>query len=277
MTILVTGASGTVGRSLVTQLLAAGHAVRALTRDPERAALPVGAEVVRGDITDAAGVARVLDGVEAAHLITFGGDGYAALENGPEIVAALRAAGVDRVSVLGGWDTSTLEPALDAAGVPWALLSPVEFMANTLDHADAIRAGGEVRVYDGGRTSAAVHEADIAAVALAVLTGAAPTGRRYLLTGGEAVTLEQKLAAVSDALGRPVTLTRLSEEQARADLVAAGLPPEAVEFTIALENDPPPIGSIPVDTVREVTGRPPRTFADWARDHVDAFRAHAPV
>jgi len=273
----VTGASGTVGRSLVTQLLAAGHAVRALTRDPQRAALPAGAEVVRGDITDAAGLARVLDGVEAAHLITFGGDGYAALENGPEIVAALRAAGVDRVSVLGGWDTSTLEPALDAAGVPWALLSPVEFMANTLDHADAIRADGEVRVYDGGRTSAAVHEADIAAVALAVLTGVAPTGRRYVLTGGEAVTLEQKLAAVSDALGRPVTLTRLSEEQARADLVAAGLPPEAVEFTIALENDPPPIGSIPVDTVREVTGRPPRTFADWARDHVDAFRAHAPV
>ena len=118
----------------------------------------------------------MLDGVEAAHLITFGGDGYAALENGPEIVVALRAAGVERVSVLGGWDTSTLEPALDAAGVPWALLSPVEFMANTLDHADAIRADGEVRVYDVGRTSAAVHEADIAAVALAVLTGAAPTG-----------------------------------------------------------------------------------------------------
>lgn len=64
------------------------------------------------------------------------------------------------------------------------------------------------------------------------------------------MTLEQKLAAVSDALGRPVTLTRLSEEDARADLVAAGRPTEAVEFTIALENDPPPVGSIPLDAVR---------------------------
>jgi uncharacterized protein YbjT (DUF2867 family) len=277
MTILVTGATGTVGRSLVTQLLAAGHVVRALTRDPSRAALPPGAEVVQGDITDAASLRRVLAGVDAAHLITFGGDGYAPLAHGPAVVAALRDAGVARVSVLGGWDTSTLEPALDAAGFPWALLSPVEFMANTLAHAAAIRAAGEVRVYDAGRTSAAVHEADIAAVALAVLTGAAATGRRYLITGGAAVTLEEKLAAVSSAIGRDVVLTRLTEERARADLAAAGMPPEHVEFVMALENDPPPVGSVPLDTVREVTGRPPRTFADWARDHAGAFAAAAPV
>lgn len=272
MTILVAGATGTVGRSLVGQLLDAGHAVRALTRDPDRAQLPAGAEVVRGDLTDASTLTGAFAGVEAAHLITFGGDFSATLENGPEIVDLLVAAGVARVSVLGGWDTGTLEPALDAAGVPWALLAPVEFMANVFDHAEAVRTTGEVRVYDGGRTSAMVHEADIAAVALAVLTGAAPTGRRYVLTGGEALTLEQKLAAVSAATGRPVTLTRLSEEQARADLAAAGLDEATIEFTIALENDPPPIGSIPARTVAEVTGRPPRTFALWARENADAFR-----
>lgn len=273
MTILVTGATGTVGRSLVTQLLDAGHAVRALTRDPVRADLPAGTEVVRGDLTDVGTLEDAFDGVGAVHLITFSGEFGTTLTNGAEIVDALVAAGVARVSVLGGWDTSTVEPALDGAGVPWALLSPVEFMANALDHAGAVRTTGEVRVYDAGRTSAMVHEADIAAVALAVLTGAAPTGGRYLLTGGEALSLEQKLAAVSAATGQPVTLTRLSEEQARADLAAAGLSEEMVEFTIALEKDPPPIGSHPAATVAEVTGRAPRTFAQWARENADAFRA----
>lgn len=274
MTILVAGATGTVGRALVGQLHDAGHAVRALTRDPARAALPAGVEVVRGDLTDAGTLTVAFAGVEAAHLITFTGAFGDTLTNGPEIVDALVAAGVARVTVLGGWDTGTVEPALDAAGVAWALLSPTEFMANTLvDHAEAIRTTGEVRVFDLGRTSAAVHEADIAAVALAVLTGAAPTGREYLLTGGEAVTLEQKLAAVSDATGQPVTLTRLTEEQARADLAAAGTSEEMIEFTIALESDPPPVGSLPVGTVAEVTGRPPRTFAAWAQENAAAFRA----
>jgi uncharacterized protein YbjT (DUF2867 family) len=273
MTILVTGATGTVGRSLVSQLTDAGHAVRALTRDPARADLPAGVEVVRGDLTDVGTLTAAFAGVEATHLITFTGEFGDTLTNGAEIVAALVAAGVARVSVLGGWDTSTVEPALDAAGVPWALLSPTEFMANTLvDHAETIRTTGEVRVFDLGRASPSVHEADIAAVALAVLTGAAPTGREYLLTGGEPVSLEQKLAAVSAATGQPVTLTRLSEADARAELAAAGTSEEIIEFTIALESAPPTVGSQPVGTVAEVTGRAPRTFAAWARENAEAFR-----
>ena len=88
------------------------------TRDPARAALPAGVEVVRGDLTDAGTLTAAFAGVEAAHLITFTGAFGDTLTNGPEIVDALVAAGVARVSVLGGWDTGTVEPALDAAGVP---------------------------------------------------------------------------------------------------------------------------------------------------------------
>lgn len=273
MTILVTGATGNVGRAVVDQLLAAGHAVRALTRDPDRAALPAGVDVVRADLTDASSLAPALDGVTAAHLITFGGDDYAELQNGTEIVGLLEQASVTRVSVLGGWDTSTLEPALDSSEIAWTLLCPVEFMANTLEHAEAIRDTGEVRVYDGGRTSAAVHEADIAAVAVVALTTDGHGGQSYELTGPEAVTLEEKLDAVADARGEKVLLTRLTEEQARADMASWGADPGYIEFAMALENDPPPVGSIPQDTVERVTGRPCRTFADWARDHADAFRA----
>lgn len=273
MTILVTGATGTVGRSLVEQLLAEGHPVRALTRRPDAAALPAGVEVVGGDLADVASVEPALAGVTAAHLITFAGDDHASLQSGPDLVAALEQAGVTRVTVLGGWDTSTLEPALEASPIAMTLLCPVEFMANTLAHAEAIRSTGEVRMYDGGRRSAAVHEADIAAVALAVLTGEGHGGQSYVITGGEAVTTRQKLAAVGAATGIPVTLTALSGEQARADMAASGADPEWIDFTMALENDQPEIGSIPRSTVLDVTGRPPRTFAQWAVDHAEAFRA----
>lgn len=273
MTILVTGATGTVGRALTTQLLAAGHTVRALTRDPSRADLPDDVDVVRGDLTDVSTLVPALDGVTAAHLITFGGDDYAVLTNGAEIVAELERAGVRRVSILGGWDTSTLEPALERSTIAWTLMQPVEFMANTLDHAAAIRDAGEVRVYDAGRTSAAIHEADIAAVALLALTTDGHGGRSYLLTGGEAVTLEGKLRAVGDARGAKVVLTRLSEEQARAEMASQGADPECIDFAMALENDPPDVGSHPQDTVERLTGRRPRTFAEWAADHADAFVA----
>lgn len=271
MTILVTGATGTVGRALVGQLHEAGHAVRALTHDPTAAKLPEGVEVVRGDVTAVATVAAALDGVTAAHLITFGGDDYATLTNGQELVDALETAGVKRISVLGGWDTSTLEPALATSGLVWALLRPVEFMANTLEH-EAIRTTGEVRAYDAERVSAAVHEADIAAVAMAVLIEDGHGGRSYVITGGETVNAAQKLAAVGDAIDTPVTFTVLSEEQARADMAAWGADPGYIEFAMALENAPPRVGSIPVATVRDVTGRAPRTFAQWARDHADAFQ-----
>ena len=127
-------------------------------------------------------------------------------------------------------------------------------------------------MYDGGRRSAAVHEVDIAAVALAALTREGHAGQAYVITGGEAVTTAQKLDAVSAAAGVPVTLTALSEEQARAEMAEWGADPDWIDFAMALENDQPEIGSIPRSTVLDVTGRAPRTFADWAADHADAFR-----
>ncbi|MEU6035564.1 NmrA family NAD(P)-binding protein [Actinomadura sp. NPDC047616] len=92
MTILVTGATGNVGRPLVERLLADGHRVRALTRDPAKANLPAGAEVVAGNLADTASLSAAFDGVSAAHLIGFGDD-YAPLANGPEIMDVAKRAG----------------------------------------------------------------------------------------------------------------------------------------------------------------------------------------
>ncbi|SDH88325.1 NAD(P)H-binding [Sinosporangium album] len=168
MTVLVTGATGNVGRHLVAQLLDAGHRVRALTRDPSKAALPPGAEVVGGNLTDAPGLARAFDGVTAAHLINFNGEDYSLLANGPEITDLAREAGVRRVTVLkGSPDKSPLEQAVEASGLAWTHLGPVEFMCNALEWTASVRDEGVVREAFPEARSAMVHEADIAAVAAA--------------------------------------------------------------------------------------------------------------
>src|SRR5690606_26013376 len=98
--ILVTGATGTVGRQVVSELLARGHAVRALTRDAARAGgFPAGVEVVQGDLTEPESLTAALEGITGLHLITFGGPYFAPLETGPRILELARAAGVQRITV----------------------------------------------------------------------------------------------------------------------------------------------------------------------------------
>lgn len=129
-TLLVTGATGTVGRQVVAELLARGHAVRALTRDPARAALPEGVEVVRGDLSEPDSLVPALAGVTGLHLITFDGTGFAPLETGPRLLERAREAGVRRITVLHGGGPTPLEDAVRAdGGTAWTVLMPVEFMA----------------------------------------------------------------------------------------------------------------------------------------------------
>jgi uncharacterized protein YbjT (DUF2867 family) len=287
MTILVTGATGTVGRHLVTQLLAAGHQVRALSRHPEAAGLPADVEVVRGDTTDVDSLAAAFTGVTAAHLINFG-RGYQPLDNGEQIAAAAVRAGVRRVTLLGGWSEGTLEPAVRASALDWTQLQPrADFMANTLaDWGPPLRAHGVIREPHGDRLGASVHEADIAAVAATALTTDGHAGQTYTITGPEALTPRAKVRHLADATGRDLRFEELTPDQARAlwtaeppplqiYRVAPGGPAEKADFVLRLYANIPESGSTPTDTVERVTGRPARTFAQWAVDHADSFRPSA--
>lgn len=272
MTILVTGATGTVGRHIVGQLVERGRSVRALTRDPQRANLPEGVEVVRGDLTDADAFARAIEGCDAVHFITFNGEFGETLTNGVELVAAAEAAGVQRVSVLGGWDESTLEPALRESDLAWALLAPVEFMSNAREWAPEVVSDRRVRTL-ADWPSAMVHEADIAAVAVEVLLGAPAEGQTYYLTGPQALTPAERTACIADAIGEEVTWIRLTEDEERERLRAFGYDEGYVEFGVELAKNPPEIGQVVQDTVARITGRPGRTFAQWARENAGLFRA----
>ncbi|MEQ4722255.1 NmrA family NAD(P)-binding protein [Nonomuraea sp. B19D2] len=270
MTILVTGATGTVGRQIVAQLVARGERVRALTRNPAAARLPASVEVACGDLTRPQSLAPALEGVTALHLITVGGDDQAALQTGPELVELAAKAGVTRVSVLSSWDESSVEEALRAREIGWTQLLCVEFMANALEWAQSIREEGVVRVF-GNNPGAVVHEADIAAVAVAALVSDGHAGESYLITGPETLTPAQRAQLIGEAIGREIRFEELSEAQYRASMEAWGAGEELIEFAVQLGANPPDAASVVLPTVEQVTGRPGRTFAQWAAEHATAF------
>ncbi|WP_309115851.1 NAD(P)H-binding protein [Saccharothrix sp.] len=285
MRILVTGATGFVGRDVVAQLARAGVRVRALTRDPGRARFPAGVEVVRGDLLSPASLAAALEGVERMYL-------FPVDETATEVVARARAAGVRRIvdlsaaSVTVGLHDNPVERAVEASGLAWTHVRPGGFMANMLQiWAPSVRAERVVRYPFGDRPDYSIHEADIAAVAVAALLEDGHHGQAYTLTGPGPITVREQVAAIGAALGEPVRYEEVTRERARELMLAqGGFAAEAADLMLGFVDyggEAAAGGQSDQDwsalmktwpDVERVTGRPPRTFAEWARDHVADFR-----
>ncbi|RJL32032.1 NAD(P)H-binding protein [Bailinhaonella thermotolerans] len=272
MTYLVTGATGKAGRWVVEHLLREGVAVRALTRDPANARLPERVEVVAGDLTDPATLDGVFDGVVGAHLLTTGGADGAGLRTGPELAALAEKAGVRRVTLLWNGRVGPVEEAFAASGVEWTSLRPVDFMGNVRHWAPAIRDEGAVREPFADVPSGFVDEYDVGAVAAAVLVRGGHAGRSYVITGPRPLSKRERLAAISSAIGRPLRLVELSEEEARERWRRAGFDDDFLEVYAAWQSAPPPETVAVSPAVREITGREPRTFERWLADNAGIFR-----
>lgn len=274
MKFLVTGATGTVGRNIVAQLVEAGHSVRALTRNPAGANFTEGVEVVAGDLARPETLAAALHGVDGIHMITFMGDDYAPLETAAEIVALAEKADVRRATVLLGGQDDAVVQVVKASTLEWTLLQPVEFMSNVLgDWRKSIRSEGVVREAFASRRSAMVHEGDIGAVAAAALSQEGHTGKTYTLTGPEVLTPPQKVQILAEAVGRDIRFEELTEAQAREGWREQGFDESTIDYFVWMYGSTPEIGYTVVPTIEEVTGRPARTLAQWAAEHADAFRA----
>ncbi|GAA5086748.1 uncharacterized protein YbjT (DUF2867 family) [Thermocatellispora tengchongensis] len=274
MSYLVTGATGQAGWHVAAHLVRTGARVRGLTRDPARGRLPEGVEPVRGDLTDPSTLEPALEGVVGLHLLTTAGDDYATLETGPEIAELAVKAGVRRVTLLWNGQDGPVERAFEEAGgeLEWTRLQPVDFMANALGWAERIRATGEVREPFGDVPGAVVDEADVGAVAAAVLTRGGHGGRAYPITGPEALTPRQRLAVIGEVIGRELRFVELTEEQARERWRRAGYGEELIDLLAKWQGDPPPAAYTVAPTVLELTGRPPRTFREWVTEHAARFR-----
>jgi len=254
---------------VVSALLAAGKHVRALTRNPAESALPPEVEVVKGDLTDPATVP--FDGITGVHLLTIGGDDYATLTTGPELVRRAADAGVRKIAVLWNGDVGPVEEAVAASGLEWTRLQPTDFMSNTLHLAPSIRTEGQVREPFADVPAAPVDEADVGAVSAAILTQDGHAGKAYTLTGPETLTARQRLALIGAALGRDLTFVELTEEQARARWRDQGMSDDMVDTLAAWQGNPPPHAYTVTNTVAEILGRPPRSFEEWVKEHAPLF------
>ncbi|MCL6301942.1 SDR family oxidoreductase [Streptomyces kronopolitis] len=283
--IVVTGATGNIGRRLVDRLLADGAAVRALTRDPARAVLPAGAETVRADLTGAQDLAPLLAGADALYLNLAAGGEQAVTA----LVDAAVAAGVRRI-VLNSSMAVTGTPADDtnhiarmhaaaertvrASGLEWTFVRGSNYSANTLAWAPSIRASGVVRDAHPGAQGSPVHEADLADVAAVALLdrGGAHQGQAYLVTGPEVLTIAQQVAEIGRATGRETRVEQISEEAAAEAMAGPHFPLAAARQLVALFGTMVDAPTFPVsDAVPRVTGHPGRTYAEWARDHAADF------
>jgi uncharacterized protein YbjT (DUF2867 family) len=281
MPILVTGATGTVGSSLVSQLVDAGHDVRAVTRDPSSPAarrLPASVEVVRADFDQPDSLVPALRGVERMHLVAMEGS----VANAGAIVALAEEAGVKRLTHLGHNDPSRddddpleaehrlLHRAIESSGLEWTHIFPGEFMANTYEWIPSIRTESVVRAPFGNWLSSLVHEADIAAVAMVALIEDGHAGHTYQPTGPESIRRADAARMIGEAIGREVRFVELTPEQAREhwrDIY----PEVVVEWFLEMGRYPEGNAWISPD-VSSVTGRPGLTFRQWADDHADDFR-----
>jgi uncharacterized protein YbjT (DUF2867 family) len=164
-----------------------------------------------------------------------------------------------------------VEKAVEQSGMEWTFLRSAGIATNTRMWAPQIRADGVVRWPYGAARRSLIHERDLAAVARHALTEDGHRAKRYVVTGPEALTQVEQLDAIGEAIGRPLRWEEIPADEAREQLQSQ-LPSELVDGILEAHagfvTEPEPV----THTVADVTGRPARTFRQWAADHADDFR-----
>ncbi|WP_231645006.1 SDR family oxidoreductase [Sciscionella sediminilitoris] len=277
-TVLVTGATGTVGSALVPALRARGVTVRAMTRDADRG-IP-GVRNVIADLRDPESVAAALDGVDAVFLNSPSAPDAAALQM--RFADLAQQAGVGRLVLLSQYAAradspvrflrwhAEVEAHLAGIGLDHTVLRPNLYLQALLGFAGTIAAGWFAAPI-GKAAVSAIDTRDIAESAAAVLTTPGHSGHTYTLTGPSAVTHDQIAAALSAETGRDITFHDAPAEQFAAAL-AGVLPAWQIEGLVEDYAHYARGEAGEVDTaVPELTGHPARDVTEFARDYANAF------
>lgn len=278
--ILVTGASGHIGRELVPQLLTAGEHVHVLVRDPKKVAhLDERVERVIGDLNKPESLATAMQGVDKVFLVTF------ETKQDVEVIKAAKQAGVSQIVKLssleatdheiqiGKWHFER-EEIIRASGLGYTFLRPGMFMTNLAEWwGDSIKAQGAVYFPGGKGKVAPIDPHDVAAVATKVLTEPGHNGQAYELTGDELLSMGEMVQVIGKALGKPLTYQNIPSLGARIFLLKNGMDKKLVnalmEMMAYLRANK---GAVVTETTAQILGYRPRKFEAWCQAHINAFQ-----
>jgi uncharacterized protein YbjT (DUF2867 family) len=280
--ILVTGATGNIGRELIPLLLEAGQAVRVFVRDERKVAyLDACVERAVGDLDKPETLISAVRGVERIFLVTY------ETQQDINMLEAAKRAGVRHIVKLstleathhkiqvGKWHYER-EELIRASGLEWTFLRPGMFMGNSIEWwADSIKGQGRV-FFPGGKKGkvAPVDPRDVARVAAAALIHPGHNGQAYELTGTELFTIGEMVGVISRVLGKPIQYVDIPPLAAKLFMLKTGMNRTLVNALMEMlkslrKNE----GALVTDTVQRVTGNLPRTFEAWCREHSNAFQA----
>ncbi|GGS76405.1 NmrA family transcriptional regulator [Planobispora rosea] len=280
--IVVTGATGNVGRSLVQALAATGEPVTATSRAISETDVPEGVRHLRADLADAESLRPLLDGADALFLQNGGPSAHSLSPQ--DILDVARTGGVRRVVLLSSQGVATrpqsashgvlmrsIEDAVRQSGMDWTILRPGGFASNAYAWAESVRTARTVAAPFGDVGLPVIDPADIAGVAAAALREDGHAGQVYELTGPAPVTPRQQAEAIGDAIGEPVRFAEQTRDEARAQMLRF-MPGPVVETTLSILGEPTAAERRVSPDVERVLGRAPRPFTDWARRNAAAFR-----
>jgi uncharacterized protein YbjT (DUF2867 family) len=291
--ILVTGATGSTGKHLVSQLQARGAAFKALVRDKAKGEA-LGADFAVGDYDDPASISAAMEGVDRVFLASPGAQGETPDGEQPmirwerNVIDAAKAAGVRYVVKLSVWNAriggrmsegahGVVEAYLKDSGLDWTMLQPGGFMQNFLSPASSLAdEEGNLIGPEADAPVAFIDCHDIAATAAALLTGETGRGESFVITGPEAIRYSEIAVKLTAGWGRVVGFSGQSERAIADRLRGYGLAPQQADEMASLYAS---LGegmfSEVTDAVERLTGTAPRSFDEFMAANPDAFPALA--
>ncbi|MBT2444518.1 NAD(P)H-binding protein [Streptomyces sp. ISL-36] len=280
--IVVTGATGNVGRPLVAALSAAGAQVTAVSRRPLPVDLPEGARHVQADLSRAESLREALDGAQALFIL-LGPELLGPGESPDALLGVAKEAGVRKVVLLSSQASGTrpeavshdrlreFEQAVRASGLEWTILRPGGFASNAFAWAESVRTERTVMAPFADVALPVVDPADIAAVAAVALREEGHAGQTYVLTGPVAISPREQAAALAEALGEEVSFVELTRESAFAHM-SRFMEEAVVNGTLDILGLPLPSEQQVSPDVEKVLGRPAAPFSAWVERSLPAFK-----
>jgi uncharacterized protein YbjT (DUF2867 family) len=280
--VLVTGATGRVGRVVIDLLIEAGVPVRALAHHSEAATtLPANVEVVTGDLTAPQSLDAGLRGVNTVFLVW-----TAPPATVPAVIERLATSARRVVFLSSPHQTphpffqqpnpmaglhAEIERLIAAAGLESTIIRPGMLASNALFWwAKPIRADGVVRWPYGAAETAPVDDRDVAAVAARTLYQDGHAGGDYVLTGAESLSQAEQVSIIGDVLGRRIKFEELSPDEFRSE-TEGSWPRPVVDMLLAAWGAAIGRPAFITSTVFDILGSAPRSFRQWAADHAAAF------